>query len=146
MKIPPAPWWKRFLKPHIYYSYKAVKSRLPEIYGLVDPNERVNDFDISHAYDYPAVSAQCPELWIPRDPYGFSKLLISDVSGIVEMNDENATIDENLEFTLRDVPPSYNDVKDEATGEANGEFDTASKENNPFADPKYKEEESRSAV
>ncbi|CAI4961762.1 ANL_HP_G0008450.mRNA.1.CDS.1 [Saccharomyces cerevisiae] len=146
MKIPPAPWWKRFLKPHIYYSYKAVKSRLPEIYGLVDPDERVNDFDISHAYDYPAVSAQCPELWIPRDPFGFSKLLISDVSGVVEMNDENATIDENLKFTLHDVPPPYNDVKDEANGEANGEFDTASKENNPFADPKYKEEESRSAV
>ncbi|CAI7286862.1 ATV_collapsed_G0043420.mRNA.1.CDS.1 [Saccharomyces cerevisiae] len=62
------------------------------------------------------------------------------------MNDENATIDENLKFTLRDVPPPYNDVKDEANGEANGEFDTASKENNPFADPKYKEEESRSAV
>ncbi|CAI4700428.1 BFP_1a_G0042720.mRNA.1.CDS.1 [Saccharomyces cerevisiae] len=146
MKIPPAPWWKRFLKPHIYYSYKALKSRLPEIYGLVDPDERVNDFDVAHAYDYPAVSAQCPVLWIPRDPYGFSKALISDLAGVVEISDENATIDKDLKFTLRDVPPSYNDVKDEATSEANGEFDTASKENNPFADPKYKEEESRSAV
>lgn len=146
MKIPSAPWWKRFLKPHIYYSYKVLKGRLPEIYGLVDPDERVNDFDIAHAYDYPAVSAQCPVLWIPRDPFGFSKALISDVSGVVEMNDENATIDENLCFTLRDVPPSYNDVKEGDVGEAKGEDEIASKEDNPFSDSNFKEEESRSAV
>lgn len=44
------------------------------------------------------------------------------------------------------MPPLYQDVKDETAGEANGEVETASKDNNPFADPKYKEEESRSAV
>ncbi|CAI4048850.1 hypothetical protein SKDZ_13G3910 [Saccharomyces kudriavzevii ZP591] len=150
MNIPPAPWWKRFLKPHIYYSYKAVKSRLPEIYGLIDPDEKVNEFDIAHAYDYPAVSAQCPVLWIPKDPYGFSKALISDVAGVVDMTDENAAIDKELKFTLRDIPPSYEEVKsedaDEAIHRSNDEYENAKEEGDPFADFNYKGEENRSPV
>ncbi|KOG97594.1 Rsn1p [Saccharomyces eubayanus] len=149
MKIPPAPWWKRFLKPHVYYSYKAVKSRLPEVYGLVDPTEKVNEFDIAHAYDYPAVSAECPLLWIPQDPYGFSKALIADVAGVVDMSDKNATIDKDSKFELQDMPPSYEDIKSENANDTidpKEDYETTSQENNPFADPNYKGEENRPTV
>lgn len=107
--VPPAPFWKRFLLPHIYYSYKAVKTRLPEIYNLPDPTEITDEKEIKHAYDFPTVSAKCPFLWIPRDPYGFSTVQIADLAGVVEISDEGARFTESGSIEWETAPPSYND-------------------------------------
>ncbi|CDO94685.1 unnamed protein product [Kluyveromyces dobzhanskii CBS 2104] len=107
--IPAAPFWKRFLQPHIYYSYKAVKNKLPEIYNLPDPREMTDENQIKHAYDFPTVSAKCPYLWIPRDPYGFSTVQIAEFSGIVEFSDEGARFSEDASIIWETAPPSYND-------------------------------------
>lgn len=108
-----APFWKRFFQPHIYLSYKAVKSRLPEIYNLPDPKEMTDPEDIKHAYDYPTVSSKCPYLWIPRDPYGFSTVQIQELEGIVEISDEGASFNEKGAIEWETAPPSYNDSQAE---------------------------------
>ncbi|CCH59151.1 hypothetical protein TBLA_0B03100 [Henningerozyma blattae CBS 6284] len=106
--IPFVPFWKRFILPHIFSSYKAVRRRVPTIYGLTDPSELVDEDDIAHAYDYPSVSAKCPYLWIPRDEYGFSKTLIAQFNGIIDISDEGATIDPKNKITWTENPPTYN--------------------------------------
>lgn len=106
VQVPSASYWVRFLKPHIYCSYKAVKSRLPEIYGLVDPDEIENESQLLHAYDFPAVSEQCPYLWIPEDEYGFSKQIIDELDSVIDIADRNATIDPKGKIEFTGVPPS----------------------------------------
>ncbi|CCD27245.1 Rsn1p NDAI_0K00540 [Naumovozyma dairenensis CBS 421] len=123
--IPDAPFWKRFLLPHIYCSYKVVKSRLPEIYGLIDPDEVTDDNIIAHAYDYPAVSAQCPSLWIPKDEFGFSQAIIRDFEGIINISDKGAHIDPKGKLVVDGKPPTNKNVMEESVGS-----------DNPFTDGK----------
>ncbi|KAH3903644.1 Rsn1p SCDLUD_001289 [Saccharomycodes ludwigii] len=111
--IPPASWWKRFLLPHIYMSYKMAKFKLPEIYSLPDPNEFTEEDQIEHAYDIPAVSAKCPSVWIPKDPYGFSTMLINEVSAVVNISDKGALINEKGQITWSQNPPNEDGVQDE---------------------------------
>ena len=111
VRIPTAPFWKRFFKPHIYHSYKAVKTRLPEIYGLVDPDEMQDENKILHAYDFPAVSAQCPYLWIPEDEYGFSKQIIKELESVVDISDRNATMDTAGKITFTGRPPTDDETE-----------------------------------
>ncbi|SCU83426.1 LAFA_0D03532g1_1 [Lachancea sp. 'fantastica'] len=106
VNVPPAPFWKRYFQPHVYLSYKAVKSVLPEIYSLPDPNEEFPPNNVRHAYDYPAVSAECPRLWIPSDPYGFSTVEVSKLVPIVDISDSNATINEKGKTFWETGPPS----------------------------------------
>lgn len=125
--IPPAPFWKRFIMPHIYLSYKAVKGRLPEIYGLMDPNETTDENAIAHAYDYPAVSAKCPLIWIPKDEYGFSTRLIREFDGIVTISDQGAHFDENGNVVVTGKPPTG--AVEKLAAESNSS-------DNPFSDGK----------
>lgn len=117
-RMPPAPFYKRFFLPHIYCSYRAVKDKLPEIYGLADPDQTLSDEASAGAYDYPVVNAQCPSVWIPRDPYGFSAALVQDLNTVVEISDVNANIDESGKVEWRNGPPSEENIDDD----------------NPFAD------------
>ncbi|CCE64551.1 hypothetical protein TPHA_0I00440 [Tetrapisispora phaffii CBS 4417] len=105
--IPTAPFWKRFIFPHTYCSYKAVKNRIPDIYHVPDPDEITDPDELEHAYDYPAVSAKCPYLWITKDPYGFSQSLITDLAEVIKISDEGASLDENGKITWEGTPPSY---------------------------------------
>ncbi|AGO12621.1 AaceriAER282Wp [[Ashbya] aceris (nom. inval.)] len=117
--IPPAPFWKRYLLPHIYYSYRAVKTRLPEIYNLPDPEEKLTDEENALAYCYPAVSAKCPCLWLPRDPYGFSKQLITYLEDAVSASDEGAEISADGKINILDdakPPEAPSETKAEKSG------------------------------
>ncbi|SCU89031.1 LAME_0E01992g1_1 [Lachancea meyersii CBS 8951] len=105
-----APFWKRYFQPHVYLSYKAVKNVLPEIYNLPDPNEEVSPDNVQHAYDYPAVSAKCPHLWIPRDPYGFSTIELAKLSEIVDISDCGASINEKGQVFWETAPPSIDKI------------------------------------
>lgn len=138
-RIPPAPFYKRFFQPHIYCSYKAVKSRLPEIYNLVDPSEKLDENSIAHAYNYPAVSAKCPFLWIPKDPYGFSKEIIRDLDGIIDISDENSTIDKDAKIVITGNPPSYESIQERQVEEDTWSYD-------PFKDPLMEEDSTKSPL
>lgn len=132
--IPFAPFWKRFFMPHTYSSYKAVKTRLPEVYHLIDPEE-IKEEDIEHAYDYPAVSAKCPYLWLPRDPYGFSQNFIDEYAEVIKISDRGATIDETGKITFEGKPPSYDDVESNDEGDKDSEVNSINKMD-PFSDSK----------
>lgn len=112
-QVPPAPFYKRFLLPHIYCSFQAVKAKLPEIYGLLDPEEAVSEEKIASAYNYPPANATCPSVWIPKDPYGFSAHQVEQLNTIIEISDSNATIDEMGKMTWREGPPTANAPDDQ---------------------------------
>ncbi|QLG73538.1 hypothetical protein HG535_0F00480 [Zygotorulaspora mrakii] len=111
--IPHAPFYKRFFLPHIYYSYKAVKAKLPEIYGLADPDLNTSEEDLASAYNYPAINAKCPSVWIPRDPYGFSLHQVDELNTVVDISDVNATIDGNGNIWWKAGPPSAESIYDD---------------------------------
>jgi hypothetical protein len=108
--IPPAPLWKRFFKPHIYASYKVAKTRMPDIYQFKDPMDPTDLAAIEHAYDFPAVSAKCPVIWIPRDPFGWSTQEIEQFKGIIEMSDENAELNGAGKIIWTGAPPTYEEA------------------------------------
>jgi len=105
--IPPAPLWKRFLQPHIYLSYKVVKTRVPDIYNYADPTESTDDEYLEHAFDYPDVSKKMPYIWIPRDPMGLSSKEVDQFKGIIEISDENAFFNEKGQIYWTGPPPTY---------------------------------------
>ncbi|AET38405.1 Rsn1p Ecym_2697 [Eremothecium cymbalariae DBVPG len=111
--IPPAPFWKRYFLPDIYCSYKAVKTRLPEIYNLPDPSELLDDEEFKYAYCYPAVSSKCPCIWLPRDPFGFSTALIADLEGVIDASDKGAMFDSNDNIIWTSRPPDFSKKADE---------------------------------
>lgn len=99
-RIPPAPFYIRFFLPHIYASFKAVKYKLPECYSLLRPQS-----DDPAAYRYPSISSQCPSVWLPKDPYGFSEQLIEELKVAVIVSDENAVVKPNGRFDWTGDPP-----------------------------------------
>lgn len=103
--LPPAPFYKRFFLPHIYCSFQAVKAKLPEIYGLPEPDEMTTEDEIASAYNYPPANAKCPAVWIPKDPYGFSTQLVKELIVVIDISDDNADIDEMGKITWHDGPP-----------------------------------------
>lgn len=128
-RLPVMSSWKQFFLPHIFLSFKAVKSRMPEIYSLEDPDEPTDEADIKHAYDFPAVSAELPTIWLPKDPYGISSHLIEDLSCVIGASDENAQIDENGNIQITGNPPTAEAVEKHYESHHDG----SSK--NPFSDP-----------
>jgi hypothetical protein len=115
--IPPAPLWKRFFQPHIYASYKVAKTRMPDIYQFKDPMDPTDPAVIEHAYDFPAVSAKCPVIWIPRDPFGWSTQEIEHLKGIIEMSDENAEFNDAGKIVWTGAPPTYEETTTQGLGD-----------------------------
>ncbi|KAH3683321.1 hypothetical protein WICPIJ_005702 [Wickerhamomyces pijperi] len=110
-QVPPASFIKRFFQPHIYSSYKVVKNRVPDIYNFTDPNDIVDPYLISHAYDYPAISARCPYLWVPHDKYGWSTAEINKFRGVIDISDSGAVFNDKGKVVWKgENPPSYDDV------------------------------------
>lgn len=128
-RLPQVSSWKRFFLPHIFLSFKAVKTRMPEIYSLEDPSEPKEESEIKHAYDFPAVSAELPTIWLPRDPYGISSCLVEDLSSVIGASDENATIDENGKIEISGNPPTAEAIEKHYDTHHEG----SSKD--PFSDP-----------
>lgn len=109
--VPPASFLKRFFQPHIYSSYKVVKNRVPDIYNFSDPNDINDPYLLSHAYDYPAITARCPYLWVPQDKYGWSTAEINKFKGVIDISNKGAVFDDKGKVVWKgDSPPSYDDV------------------------------------
>lgn len=91
----------RFFRPDIFMNFRHAKQMLPASYQL-EPTV----IDDIHAYDAPAISNQCPSVWLPRDPIGLSKRLIEQISPVVPVFDENSTFNDKGTFTFLDKPIS----------------------------------------
>lgn len=90
----------RFFQPWLYLSYGEVKKYLPDSFYEMPPESN------EHEYDVPAVSAQCPLIWIPKDPMGLSKTFIQKFEGIVEISDANSEFNNKGGFTFTGPIPS----------------------------------------
>lgn len=75
----------RFLRPDVYSSFRYVKHFLPATYNVKTAVE-----DDKKAYFQPVSSAKMPVLWIPQDPYGWSKEEIRKNRRILDMYDTNS--------------------------------------------------------
>ncbi|ODV62363.1 Rsn1p [Ascoidea rubescens DSM 1968] len=109
-EIPHANPFVRFFQPHIYCSYKFCKQSIPSIYKSVDHDDQLVNNE--HAYDYPAVAAKPPYLWIPADPMGLSKHEIKNFEGIVPITDEGAHFDEKGNIVWTGKPPEYHPTEE----------------------------------
>lgn len=112
-KIPRAPYYKSFFLPHIYCSFQAVKAKIPEIYGLPNPDELTSEDSIADAYDYPYAHATCPSVWIAKDPYGFSRHQVKALNTIIEISDANSVINEKGQMGWFNGPPTGQESEEE---------------------------------
>lgn len=99
---------KRFFKPHVYLSYHYSKRTLPEIYNHVDVEDMDEEKNV-HAYDYPALNAEPPIVWIPRDKMGISKNIIKSFEGIIEISDEGAEFNSKNKIVFTAPPPDFDE-------------------------------------
>lgn len=83
-------WLVRFVRPDVFLNFRHAKRMIPATYNMEE--EVVDD---KHAFDQPAIAAQMPKLWIPKDPYGWSQKEIESNRKIIEMTDENSGFSEN---------------------------------------------------
>ncbi|WPH04630.1 Hypothetical protein R9X50_00752300 [Acrodontium crateriforme] len=79
----------RFLKPHVYCDYAAMRKIVPQSIAV-----RYTPEDEEHAYFNPAIASQTPLLWIPRDSMGLSRDEVRDTSKVIPITDDGAYLDE----------------------------------------------------
>lgn len=90
----------RFLRPDVYLSFRAVRSFLPAIYNVKTVVE-----DDKTAFFQPVSVAKMPELWIPQDPYGWSKEEIRKNRSILTMHDDNSGFTSKGAIVFLGPPP-----------------------------------------
>ncbi|KAG0687859.1 hypothetical protein C6P40_001759 [Pichia californica] len=97
----------RYLQPWKYLTYHDLHEYIPSsYYEYPDGEDDGEDNDLhEHDYDCPDLSAQCPTIWIPRDPMGLSKVQINQFRGIVPMSDANAEFNEKGKVIFTGQPP-----------------------------------------
>ncbi|KAI5291610.1 hypothetical protein KEM54_002887 [Ascosphaera aggregata] len=81
----------KFLFPYIYANYTQLRKLVPRNYADIQYTEEIEN----SAYYHPSVTDQPPLLWIPRDEGGVSKQEVEHTSKVIEITDEDATLDEN---------------------------------------------------
>lgn len=82
----------KFMKPHIYSDYASLRAMVP--HNLLDPDNLYEESVEKNAYFPPAVTADVPLLWIPRDDAGISRQEIQHTSTVIPITDEGCTFDE----------------------------------------------------
>lgn len=95
----------RYFRPDKYSSYTTLRKLVPNYQETSYPPEVERD-----AYLHPAISAQLPLLWIPRDVLGVSKQEIYHSSKVIPITDEDAWLDEKNKIHWDDDkgrPPIY---------------------------------------
>lgn len=90
----------RFLRPDVYASFRAIKKLLPAVY-----RDKTVEKDDKTAYFQPISTAKMPELWIPHDPYGWSKEEIRRNSDILKMHDTNSGFNRRGRVVFLGPPP-----------------------------------------
>lgn len=101
----------KFLKPHIYSDYATLRQLIPHDPSLDLENLYSETVEVN-AYYPPAVTAEVPLLWIPRDEGGISAQEIRHTSKIIPITDDGSIIDDKNKVIWNpdgDVrPPLFN--------------------------------------
>lgn len=80
----------KFFFPQTYANYTELRKLVPRHFADISYPEDVED----SAYHHPSVTDKPPLLWIPRDEGGVSKQEIAHSSKVIDITDEDATLDE----------------------------------------------------
>lgn len=93
----------RFLKPNIYASAAVLSHRVLSPH-LAEPVRPYTKQERDVAYMNPALVDECPEIWLARDEYGFSRKEVNGIKQEVgdcgEVTDEGAWFDEKGKVVL----------------------------------------------
>ncbi|KAJ5754934.1 hypothetical protein N7533_004477, partial [Penicillium manginii] len=92
---PKANFFTKFLRPDIHADYATLRRLVPNPLDVAPYPEEVE----RNAYFNPAINAQAPLLWIPRDPLGISRQEVAHSSRVIPITDEDAFVDENAKIT-----------------------------------------------
>ncbi|KAK9448567.1 uncharacterized protein V1518DRAFT_394340 [Limtongia smithiae] len=98
--------WK-FMRPDIYASYLEMKDKMV-------PDWKAPEYTVDeerHAYTHPAVTAQAPFLWVPRDKYGWSSTEIEASASVIGISDEGSHFDDKNKIVREGLPPDYEEEK-----------------------------------
>lgn len=79
----------KFMRPDIYTDYETMRRMVPKEIGIRYTQEMEDT-----AFFNPAITAQTPLLWIPRDPMGISKEEVAKTGKVLPITDEGAVLDE----------------------------------------------------
>jgi hypothetical protein len=82
----------KFLAPHIYADYETLRRLIPQT--SADLDNMYEESVVENAYFPPAVTAEVPLLWIPRDESGISRQEVAHTSKVIPITDEGSTLDE----------------------------------------------------
>ncbi|KAI0076271.1 hypothetical protein K474DRAFT_1285297 [Panus rudis PR-1116 ss-1] len=73
--------------------------------GGGEDEDEDNDFD-ENGFNHPSTYAEQPWIWVPKDPYGISKVLVQELQGAsVQASDIGATMDEHGTVEVERNPP-----------------------------------------
>lgn len=95
----------KFLAPHIYADYETLRRLIPQT--SADLDNMYEESIAENAYFPPAVTAEVPLLWIPRDESGISRQEVAHTSKIIPITDEGCTLNEKnkLEWDAEGARP-----------------------------------------
>ncbi|PLN85977.1 DUF221-domain-containing protein [Aspergillus taichungensis] len=98
----------RWLHPNRFSGYTQLRRLVPNPHDTTQYAPEVE----RDAYFHPAISAQAPLLWIPRDELGVSRQEIQHSSKVIPITDEDSWLDEKNKIHWdmdKGVPPIYQD-------------------------------------
>ncbi|SMQ54220.1 unnamed protein product [Zymoseptoria tritici ST99CH_3D7] len=79
----------KWLRPDIYTDYATMRRLVPKEIGI-----RYTPQAEATAFYNPAITAEVPLLWIPRDALGVSRREVKETGKVVPITDEGASLDE----------------------------------------------------
>ncbi|KAL4931683.1 putative DUF221 domain protein [Aspergillus undulatus] len=98
----------KWLRPDKYAGYHQLRKFVPSGAETTSYAPEVEQ----NAYYHPAIGAQLPLLWIPRDPMGISTQEIAHTGRVVPITDEDAWLDgkNHIHWNIdKGVPPIFED-------------------------------------
>lgn len=96
----------KWIRPDIYTNYAAMRNLVPSNFAEISYEPEVE----RDAYFHPAITAEIPLLWIPRDAAGVSRQEVHHSSKVIPMSDVDATLDEKNKIIWNEDkgrPPIY---------------------------------------
>lgn len=88
----------KWLHPEVFADASVFRHGVPSLSVLPDP---LYPPEIAkHIYDPPAMYAEVPRLWIPRDTGGVSAQEVKHSSKFVQISDEDGTLDEKGSMSM----------------------------------------------
>lgn len=83
----------KWLHPEIFSDYTILRQSVPPASALPDPLYPPEIY--RYIYCPPAMYSQAPHLWVPRDQAGVSAQEVAHSSKVVQISDEDGTLDED---------------------------------------------------